>query len=420
MSKIFISIAAYRDPELLPTIKNCIENAENPNDLVFCIAWQHTSEDKWDNLDEYKSDERFRIIDIPHYKSEGVCWARAKIQEYYDGEEYYLQLDSHHRFIKDWDKRLKDKLNWLRCTGVSYKPIISTYLPSYFPEKDPVDRLNEVWALNIDRFLPEGAVFLRPHGLNGWEEMKEPAKARFMSAHFIFTLGKWIAEVPYDPYFYFHGEETSLAVKSFTWGWDIFCPNEVLVWHEYTREGKKKQWDDDSIWAQRDKASYARFRELFGMNEGEDYRNYKEAFGKYWFGNSRSLEDYERYAGLKFKTRQIHRETIDYQLPPIKGDYESGLCSKVKVCIDVWKESLKEPDYDWWAISLIDENGNDLYRRDCDKNEIHSLMNENASDQFIHIWREYEDTKLPHSWRVWPHSESKGFCDKIENKIKYE
>ena len=34
--------------------------------------------------------------------------------------------------------------------------------------------------------------------------------------------------------------------------------------------------------------------------------------------------------------------------------------------------------------------------------------------------REYNDNKLPTSWRVWPHSESKGWCDRIENIIKYE
>ena len=260
MSKIFISIASYRDPELLPTIKNCIDNAKNPDDLVFCIAWQHSGEDVWDNLNQYKFDKRFHIIDIPYKESKGVCWARSLIQEYYNGEEYYLQLDSHHRFSFHWDTKLKDMLNSLRCKG-TYKPILSTYLPSYFPETEPDGRLYDVWALNIDRFLPEGAVFLRPHTLDNWRELKEPAKHKFMSAHFIFTLGYWVKEVPYDANLYFHGEETSLAARSYTWGWDLFCPHQPIIWHEYTRDGKKKQWDDDTKWGERDRASYSRFRE---------------------------------------------------------------------------------------------------------------------------------------------------------------
>ena len=56
MSKIFISIASYRDPELLPTIKDCIANAKYPENLIFAIAWQHSLEDEWDTLDEFKDD----------------------------------------------------------------------------------------------------------------------------------------------------------------------------------------------------------------------------------------------------------------------------------------------------------------------------------------------------------------------------
>jgi hypothetical protein len=33
MPKIFVSIAAYRDPELRPTIKNLLETAATPDDL---------------------------------------------------------------------------------------------------------------------------------------------------------------------------------------------------------------------------------------------------------------------------------------------------------------------------------------------------------------------------------------------------
>ena len=32
--KIFIQIASYRDPELLKTLRDCIDKAEKPNNLV--------------------------------------------------------------------------------------------------------------------------------------------------------------------------------------------------------------------------------------------------------------------------------------------------------------------------------------------------------------------------------------------------
>ncbi len=63
MAKIFVSIASYRDPELLPTLKDLLSNCSNPNDLHICIGWQHSQEDAWDTLDEYKQDPK-----IHHYR----------------------------------------------------------------------------------------------------------------------------------------------------------------------------------------------------------------------------------------------------------------------------------------------------------------------------------------------------------------
>jgi hypothetical protein len=418
MAKIFVSIASYRDPELLPTLKSLLENARNPEDLVICIGWQHSKEDKWDTLKKYKKDPRFKILDIDHKDSKGVCWARSEIQKLYTDEDYYFQLDSHHRFAKDWDLQLKDILHYLMLKGHE-KPLLSSYIAGYFPDKDPKDRVNEVWGLNIDRFMPAGAIFLRPHHVDNWQDLKEPFPTRFISAHFIFTLGKFAKEVPYDPNLYFHGEESSLAARAYTHGYNLFAPHKVIVWHEYTREGKKRHWDDSQDWKEKDDASYARFRKLFGMDPGCTPCQ-RKALAPYGFGTVRSLEDFERYAGLKFSTRQIHKETIDYKFPPITGDYESGLTSQFKHCIDVYKGSLTETDYDYFAVAFLDENGQDVYRRDCDKAEINSVISADPNDKFVHIWRDFEVVERPVSWRVWPHSESKGWMDRIEQKIQYE
>jgi glycosyltransferase involved in cell wall biosynthesis len=101
MSTIFIQIASYKDPQLIPTLDDCIKNAKHPENLRFGIAWQHAPEE---NINKYKDDPRFRIIDIPYQESKGACWARNKIQQVYNGEKYTLQLDSHHRFIQNWDE----------------------------------------------------------------------------------------------------------------------------------------------------------------------------------------------------------------------------------------------------------------------------------------------------------------------------
>lgn len=418
MQKIFVSIAAYRDPELLPTIKNLLETADEPTLLTLCIGWQHANEDEWDELDEYKNDNRFTILDIPYNQAKGVCWMRAQIQKHISDEEYYLQLDSHHRFTKGWDTILKDWINYFRCKGVN-KPIISSYLPAYFPDNDPEGRVNEVWSLNVQRFLPQGVLFLEPHGKPDWKEYKEPFPARFLSAHMIFSPASFVKDVPYDEELYFHGEESSLAARAYTYGYDLFSPHIPIIWHEYKRSGKKKHWDDN-MWEELDKKSFTRYRKLMGSEEGGCRECEILKLAETYFGKEREFSEYEKYAGIKFSTRQLHEETIKGNDPPIKSDYEMGLTNKQKYCLDVYKELLKETDYDSFAIALLDENGNDIYRKDADENEIYGLLNESEDDKFIHIWREFLSAKKPTYWRVWPHSKSKGWVDRIENVISYE
>ena len=414
---IFVQIAAYRDPELIPTIENLLQTAKYKSRLVIGIVWQHTPDDTWDTLDKYKNKKQFRIIDIPIADSRGVCWARSRFASIYKGEKYTLQLDSHHRFTKNWDETLITMLEKLRKNG-SKKPLLTSYLPSYFPDNDPDGRLDYPWKMNFDYFLPEGPIFTRPSDIPDIKNITEPILARFLSAHFVFTDGAWITDVPYDPMLYFHGEEPSLAIRSFTHGYDLYHPHSVVAWHEYTRSGKKKHWDD-ATWGGYDKVSFSRTRKLLGMdNEILDFD-----FGKYGLGTERSLHEYELYAGVKFSTRQVHQDTIDQKQPPISTDdeeFESRLCNRFKYCINVWRESVKEPDYDCWVIAFEDADGKELVRLDAAQPEVANILRSEPTNQFAIIWREFDTSIRPAKWTVWPHSISKGWMDRIQGDVPHK
>ena len=47
--------------------------------------------------------------------------------------------------------------------------------------------------------------------------MKHPEPAAWLSAHFIFTDGSWVEEVPYDPDLYFHGRNRVCCSFIHTW-----------------------------------------------------------------------------------------------------------------------------------------------------------------------------------------------------------
>lgn len=411
--KIFISIASYRDPQLVPTLRDCVANAKYPENLVFSICWQ---KDDKESLEEFANDSRVKYIEIPYNESKGTCWARSMIQEKYDGEKYYLQLDSHHRFVKDWDEKCINMVKQLQKKGHK-KPLLTGYISSFNPDNDPAERIQVPWKMNFDRFIPEGAVFFLPASIDDYKERTEPLPARFVSAHFIFTLGKWVKEVPYDPNYYFHGEEINLAVRSYTWGYDLFHPHMVIAWHEYTRRGRTKHWDDVKEWGELNRLSHHRNRKLFEMDgEVNDIK-----WGKYGFGKKRTLQDYERYSGLCFKKRAIQRWTLENKLAPNPNDnltpeeYEKSFLKIFKHCIDVGYDRVPEKDYDFWCVAFKDKEGKDVYRKDADRAEIDRMFTD--PDKYCKIWREFNAEELPHSWIVWPHSISKGWAEPITGII---
>ena len=413
---IFIQIAAYRDPELIPTIKDCLSKAKFPDNLVFSIAWQHSIHDAWDNLDEFSDDPRFKIIDIDCKESKGACCARNRLQHQYDDEEYTLQLDSHHRFVEGWDAELIAMYQHLKSNGHE-KPLITSYAPSYNPKNDPAERTPHPYKMNFDRFIPEGAVFFLPAMIENHEALTEPIPARFYSAHFAFTAGCFVKEVPHDPELYFHGEEISITVRAYTWGYDLFHPHKPILWHEYTRSNRIKHWDDDVEWWKKNSSSHLRNRKLFEM----DGLSKDIDFGMHDFGPKRTLADYERYAGISFKRRTAQKYTLEHNLPPnpemSDADFEdaSSFLSTFKHCIDLQKGMFVETDYDFWAIIYEDELGASLYRRDHGETDIRGHLNTSNSNMQLHV--EFNTIKKPVKWIVWPHSKSKGWLAKIENTL---
>ena len=416
---IFIQIAAYRDPELIPTIKECLSNAKFPGNLVFSIAWQHSSGDAWDNLDAFANDPRFKIIDIDHKESRGACWARNRLQQQYDDEEYTLQLDSHHRFVENWDQELIAMFQQLKTKGHE-KPLLTSYAPSFNPKNDPAGRTMAPYKMNFDKFIPEGAVFFLPATMDNHKTLTEPIPARFYSAHFAFTGGDFVKEVPHDPELYFHGEEISISVRAFTWGYDLFHPHKLILWHEYTRTNRVKHWDDDSQWHKKNTSSHLRNRKLFEM----DGLKKDIDFGPYDFGPKRTLAEYERYAGLSFKRRKAHKYTRAHKLPPIECEFNDDDAddgsTDFKHCIELKRDQFSktaEPttDYDFWAIIYEDALGTSLHRRDCRETEIRQWLN--AADETIQLHCDFYAPTKPHKWIVWPHSKTQGWLQKMEKTL---
>lgn len=405
---IFVQIASYRDPELRNTITDLLAKATHPNQLHIAIGWQHSPYEDWDQLDEYLHHKQFTIIDVDYRDAKGPCWIRAQLNAAYKNQTYMLQLDSHHRFADGWDTTLITMLEQLRSDECP-KPLLSSYLPSFNPANDPAERVLSPWIMEFDRFAPESPVHFLPHTIDDFTTRDAPVPARFVSGHFIFADGSFVQDVPYDPTYYFHGEEINLSVRAYMAGYDLFAPHIICIWHEYHRNGKRKHWDDHPTWVELDKVSHAHNREVLGIDQIDSEKRL--------LSHHRTLQDYEMYAGIEFATRRVHTKTIDKQHPPISvtsDEHLSGLMSYHKMCIDVHRPEFTETDYTVWAVAFEDEHGVEIYRQDASEQEIHAILSvPYDQDKFSHIWRTFYTEKTPHVWVVWPHSKAKGWMTRL-------
>lgn len=453
-NSIFVQMAAYRDPQLVPTLLDMISNAKHPENLHVGICWQHGEDEPLDIFLEagfilesaegddvvgtfpklkltHPSGTKLTVLDLHFHQTKGACWARNSIQQLYTDEKYTLQLDSHHRFVEGWDEVAIEMLESLRYK--SKKPLLTAYIPSFDPENDPGARVQDPWKMDFDRFIPEGAVFFIPSTIDNWKELTEPMRARFFSAHFAFADGIFAQEVQHDPEYFFHGEEISIAVRAYTHGYDLYHPHRLIAWHEYTRKGRTKVWDDHTTaqknkgrveldWVQRNDLCHKRNRILFGM-DGEDQSQID--FGKYGFGTERTVLEYEQYAGISFKYRGVQQKTINREEPPGEYVYENEEQWKATfvgshdIRILVHRDELKfadgtiPDDMDFWYVGSADEEGKEIFRKDAQAHEIKAYVQNEWTD-FRLIWRGDQAAK---KYIVWPHSASKGWGNRIEKEV---
>lgn len=303
MSKIFISIASYEDKLLKDTIQNALETACYPDKLVFGVVEQA----EVSHLGEYKDEiKNLRYVLVPPEHSRGVCWARSLVQSFYQDEDWYFQIDAHTLFDQDWDVRLI--ASWMECLKFSKKPLLSSF-PQVFViengEKKKVFITNGCIVTVVNDEFKEFKEYLAElHFTTKAIDPETPVKGMSVAAGFIFAPGYFVYQIPYDPYYYFYAEEHSIALRSFTHGWDIFHPRKVPVYHYFYDENmeikRPHHWGDidqkrKERWWQLDEMSKKRFNNLVAGKH----------LGVYGLGNARTVKDYYEFTGIDYLNKII-------------------------------------------------------------------------------------------------------------------
>ena len=329
---IFISIASYQDPLLVSTIFSAYENAKNKNDLIFGICDQS---DNSINVNEITFSDQIHYDHVDPLFSRGPCWARHRAQSFFNEEDFFLQVDSHTQFAPKWDSIFIKQLEKISANQeideYFKKPIITSYPRSFkvldfekgLFELNTGDKHTQVITYRKDSLFLKGS-FSRQIGIP--TKHTEITHAILLAAGCIFTKGAFIKEIPYDPNYYFYGEELSLAMRAFTHGYSFFHIPDVPLFHLYTDTNdipRKLHWDpeDDQKravkWTELDKKSLNRLDDLFADKVEEPL----------CLGKERSLEDYALISGIDLKnnlvldiekaTESSFLESLDWKINPL-------------------------------------------------------------------------------------------------------
>lgn len=364
--KIFVQIASYRDLQLIPTIEDMLQKASKPENLVFGICWQYDEEE---DITKFDNNPNFRVAKYHYSESQGLGWARSITNQLYRDEEYTLQIDSHHRFVQDWDKLVLEDFN--QALIYSPKPVITTYCTPFDPTTEPSTWVQLPSLMSQYEFSADKLLMSMPWYIQDYQSRNKVIRARTISGHFYFTWGKFINEVPYDPDIYFGGytEETTLSLRAFTHGYDFYSPYRMIMWHEYTRSYRPKHWEDHGRESKTKKTSgerdiFARkkTRQLFGNEDnGID-------MGIYGLGNERSLRDYELFGGFDFKACRIHDYTLKVNEPPNPLPWEDGFINnQYRIRVEWNKEFFErfnatKPKF--LTLGILNKSDMELYRKD--------------------------------------------------------
>lgn len=287
---IFVSIASYKDPELEFTLDGVFSKAQCPERVFVGVCQQHDPSQFIEiNHPNVKS------INFSYIDSKGACWARWHAHQFYNGEKYFLQLDSHIDLIDSWDTVIIDQIKMAEELG-SKKCLMSIYPSAYDIMPDGTRERKAAHAIatgvHKDTDWPIGSGRKIISG-------KYPVSSPFINAGLMFGHGSFYVDCPYDPEVYFVGEEILNTLKAYTHGYDLYAPSQHIGWHLYKKwsdsEEQKKRWVVH--WNQDDDKDRPIKWKILSDNSRERVKRILTGEFPEVFGNERTVSDYEKYIG---------------------------------------------------------------------------------------------------------------------------
>lgn len=337
METIYSSIASYRDYQCPTTIESLFHRATYPERIRVAVVDQYDpgserrcidpetpcSENPNQALCKYAS--QIDSYEMDAKLGVGPVFARHLGHRMYRGEYFAMQIDAHVTFVRNWDVEIIEE--WKATENEM--GILSVYL------SDVTNSVNETTGERKRMARPimcdtdfegSGTRYIRhgqqPEGLPGIHGT--PTIHPYWAAGFSFARGHFVVNVPYDQHLpmIFQGEEISIGVRGFTYGYDYYTPEKAACYHMYAigsnakkRKKVKLFWEHANLYQGVAQVAVKRLVSIIHMqprNKTIPYDTTDEEM--YGLGQERSAELFLDVFGI-----HINNMTVEHNLCSFVG-----------------------------------------------------------------------------------------------------
>ena len=228
MSKIFVAIPSYQDPMLKFTVSWLNANASGENEVRVVVFDQYKDE----SSKYIPVDGNVEVFYLPAAKARGAGYARSLICDRVEDEDYFLSIDSHTYLVKNWDKKLINKIKFLQSrTGSEKVGYVGNWnLWSWNGKNLKISKRDATpymaWY-DSRSSLRTTSTFVQK-----FKMVKDAVyECNTILAGMFFAPIQFIKDAPFDPKIPFKNEETSVAMRSWTRGWRMYCiQNDPIIY----------------------------------------------------------------------------------------------------------------------------------------------------------------------------------------------
>ena len=289
-SRIFVSVASYRDTLCSKTLESMFSRARYPM-RVFVGVFEQNAEASETCTVDAKYQANVRVTSVHAREARGPCAARYRCSMLMRDEEAFLQIDSHTEFIQDWDVMAINMLQDRRGAQDG-SVVVSTY---------PID-CGGGWEKSdppvIDKSKYNGSWLIFEATVRA-EARHIVAPSRQIGGGFLLCVANVVRHVPFDPGLdgVHNNEELLYTARLFTSGIDVVAPRQNLVCHKYFYDEHRAVWNDNPTWNADRRGNERADAMLSGRSAA--------LFDAYGMGKVRTLDEFWRYVAINYPAREV-------------------------------------------------------------------------------------------------------------------